>query len=62
MVVWVDLWNTEYVVPSGSVLTVHCYHEHFHGTPTIQPVEGGLQFWAECDGYSADIDGREIFP
>lgn len=60
MTVWIDLWSDEIRIPPGSVLTIHTHHENFNGTPTIQPTETGLAFWAECDCYEADIDGKPL--
>jgi hypothetical protein len=62
MVVWVDLWSTDILVPPGSVLTIHTHHENDDGAPTIQPTERGLAFWAECDGWEADLDGEPLSP
>jgi len=60
MIVWVDLWSSEIAVPSGSILTIRTHHEQDKGPPTIQPTEKGLAFWAECDGWEADIDGKPL--
>ena len=60
IIVTVEPWVDTIPVAPGSKLVLHC-ESNAETTPTIEPMDGGIWFWPECDMYTAEIDG-EPFP